>query len=151
MIENKIIKYVLYSPVQNGLVLKLTELLDESCPTVQGEVYYHWETLKNRMQQLRHDICSIILVAPTRYALEKIMALQPLLEGLKVVMVLPDRDVDTIGKAHRLRPRYFTFMDTDFKDIVTVLKKMSDKHRSVMLSIGHQTVDDGKHEKLSIN
>ena len=150
MKENKFSKFVLYSPYTNSFIRKLTELLDESFPTAQYEVYFRWEALKKRLQLLRQDICSVILIAPTRNALEMTMAIQPLVEGLKVVLVLPDRDGDTIEKAHTFRPRYFTYVDTDFRDIVIVLKKISDKHRTVMLSFNDQISDEEKFEKMSL-
>lgn len=148
MKENIFSKFVLYSPDTNSFIRKLTELLDESFPRAQYEVYFRWEALRKRLQLLRQDICSVILIAPTRGALEMIMAIQPVLEGLKVVLVLPDRDADTIGKAHTFRPRYFTYVDTDFSEIVGVLQKISDKHRTVMLSFDDQISDEEKCEKL---
>jgi len=148
MKENKFSKFVLYSPYTNSFIRRLTELLDESFPKAQYEVYFRWEALKKRLQLLRQDICSVILIAPTRNALEMIMAIQPLLEGLKVVLVLPDRDGDTIEKAHTFRPRYFTYVDADFSEIVGVLQKISDKHRTAMLSFDDQISDEEKCEKL---
>ena len=49
-----------------------------------------------------------------------------LLQELKLVLILPDDDQDTIVKAHTLRPRYLSWVDQNFIDIGAVLRRMVD-------------------------
>ncbi|MDP1989583.1 MAG: hypothetical protein Q8K00_01065 [Syntrophales bacterium] len=54
----------------------------------------------------------------------RIASLGDLLADVKSILILADDDRDTIMKAHTLRPRYITWVDTDFRHIVNVLRNM---------------------------
>jgi len=47
-----------------------------------------------------------------------------LLDHLRLVIILPDNSEDTLAKAHLLRPRYLSYWDSNFSDVLLVLGKM---------------------------
>ncbi|NVM57217.1 MAG: hypothetical protein HWN51_03755 [Desulfobacterales bacterium] len=65
-----------------------------------------------------------VLLAASREELSDILSIRDLLTDIRVILVLPDRDDDTIAKGHTLRPRFFTYADSDFVEIAAVLSKM---------------------------
>ena len=62
--------------------------------------------------------------------LEKILTLQDLLSDIRIILILPDRTPNTISKAHKLAPRFLTYLDSDFGEIKAVLHKMLKSLRS---------------------
>ena len=43
---------------------------------------------------------------------------------LRVILILPDADPQTIARGHNLRPRYLSNIQSDFQDVAAVLRKM---------------------------
>jgi len=42
----------------------------------------------------------------------------------RIILILPDRDRETITNGLKLRPRFFTYADEDFGEVAAVLAKM---------------------------
>lgn len=66
----------------------------------------------------------VILFAGTTAELEQYLSLKELLEGIPVLLVLPESRGDICKRAHLLRPRFISFADSDFSDFAAVLQKM---------------------------
>ena len=133
-------KFILYSPYMNSFIHKITRILDGPFQKDRYEVYVHLKELKVRLRQ-RQDICSAILIAPTQYDLDRILRLQRLLDGLPLLMILPDGDSDTISKAHKFRPRFLTYVDGDFSEIIGVIEKIA---KNFNQQIHYRTLFDRK-------
>jgi len=63
----------------------------------------------------------IILHAESKEHLQQFMAMRDLLIGHRIVLILPDRDKATLAQGHRLRPRFITYLDADFREMASVL------------------------------
>lgn len=74
---------------------------------------------------LRHSLTSrhlVILHAGSLADLEKFVSLRELLTGNKVILILPDRNRDTVDLGHSLRPRFITYNDSDFLEMAAVIR-----------------------------
>ena len=69
-------------------------------------------------------MCIAILLAASKEELQELVSVGELLEDIRIILVLPDTDRDTVANAHILRPRYLTYVDSDFSDVAAVLSKM---------------------------
>lgn len=56
--------------------------------------------------------------------LEAILGLQNLLRNMKLIIVLPEQSREIVTKAHKLHPRYLTFIHSDYSAVTDVLRKM---------------------------
>lgn len=81
--------------------------------------------LLQALRQPGHIQPIVILVIPTGEDLKNIMALAELLADVRIIMILPAHDRQTIAQAHALGPRYISFLDGDFQDVEAVLRKMA--------------------------
>jgi hypothetical protein len=45
-------------------------------------------------------------------------------QGVRVLLVLPDTEEETIAMAHRFQPRYLTFVDKNIPALATVVDRM---------------------------
>jgi hypothetical protein len=48
---------------------------------------------------------------------------------MKVILVLPDRDGETVAIGRRLRPQMVGYNDGDYLDVAAVLTRMSEKRK----------------------
>jgi len=78
-----------------------------------------------------------ILFAGSHSDLEAFVSFQNLLEGFPLLLVLPERSDAVCLKGHQLHPRYISYVDSDFSDVVAVLGKMID--RQVVTHMAEET------------
>ena len=97
---------------------------------VSGEVLEVYRTFDLFAERLRHPVDErniVLLLVPDRHELERIATLQLLLSNVRVILIAPSQDPETVATAHRLRPRFLTYVDSDYSDISAVLKRMLDQ------------------------
>ena len=102
-------------------------LLSEIQASIQGhriEVDQTVEGLSDRFHRPMIDHAVIVFVAESREQLERFVAMGDLVSTVPILLVLPDRSRDTISTGHKLYPRFVTFVDSYFPDIVSVLSKL---------------------------
>ena len=88
------------------------------------EIYQTIDVLTRRLRKPRGDMDLAVLLAADRQDLLEMLAIRDLLDNMRTVLILPDKSDDTIAKGHNLKPRYVSFVDSDFGDIAAVLGKM---------------------------
>lgn len=119
---------VLYIPAGNGLEGRFGALLGMAAPKEGFEIFRSLGELSARLRQLCSNVRVAVLFAISRKELMGILSLGDLMADVKSILVLADDDRDTIMKAHTLRPRYVTWIDTDLRHIVSVLRNMVDRY-----------------------
>ena len=96
----------------------------ESVPTARAEKYTTLEEFADRLRRYKNRIEVVLLTARTKEELKKLIGLKEFLSDTRVILILPDRDHETISNAHALYPRFITYNDGDFSDLKAVLTKM---------------------------
>lgn len=89
------------------------------------EIFY---TSKRLFFRLRHPVGNediALLLASTSGDLNNLVTNSHLLNNLRIIIILPDREEGTIAKGHLLRPRFISYADNNsFSELSQVLKKM---------------------------
>ena len=117
-------RLLFYTPVSEGAGEQLQRMMEELVPKNNVEIYRSIEDLSRRLRQPANDLPIAVLLAATRKDLLEILSIRDLLRNIRIILVLPDRDEDTIAKGHMLRPRFLSYTDTNFADVCSVLGKM---------------------------
>lgn len=78
----------------------------------------------------------LILIISNQKELEDILSFQKVLTGCQTLMVLPDRTKEMNTKAHKLRPRFIAYLDSDLSELYVVLERILSKERS---TVGHKS------------
>ena len=98
---------------------------------IQGLTLSHamesFETIDRLIQRLRQPVDGFsmaVILAGNRSELTKILNVGDLLGNLKIIIILPDRNPDTISAALKLHPRYMSYADEDFLDVSMVTGRM---------------------------
>jgi DNA-binding NarL/FixJ family response regulator len=65
-----------------------------------------------------------VLAVGSEAELDRLLTIRELLSDMRLVIVLSDKDPQTVSKAHALAPRFITFSDAGIGPLVSVVEKM---------------------------
>jgi hypothetical protein len=122
---------IVYSKAMNGIGSKLQEVVANVLPGSYVDTYQTISSLSERLHRPALNFPIVILLAMNREDLENIVAIQNLLYDSRIVLILPDREEDTMALGHILRPRFVSYRDSSFKDVGAVLNKMINRPETV--------------------
>jgi len=129
-----------YAPVTHGSAERLQTVI-EALVTSEGiEICRTIDSLARRLCQLPCDWVVSVLMAATRRDLLELISIQHLLSKLHIILVLPDRDHDTIAKGHKLGPRFLDYTDGNFAELGAVLSKMLQSTHDKRMEITREDV-----------
>lgn len=113
-----------YASTIHGATKRLQEAIETIIPEEYREIYQDIQSLSQRLREPGNGQRLAVLSASDRRDLSDIQSIQSLLSDIPIIVVLPDRKPDTITLGHRLRPRFLTYLDSDFVGLTGVLVKM---------------------------
>lgn len=117
-------KLLLYAPDKCRSGKRLQKVIEALVSEEDREIYRTIDSLTSGLRQPRHDPPLAVLVAESRENLSDILSLRDLLGDVRIMLVLPDREQNTIAKGHTLRPRFVTHADSNFVEMAAVLRKV---------------------------
>ena len=111
-----------------GLVSQQVERkLRRRLPGVELESQPSFPACYQRLSRLRDAGVIVILAAESREQLIEFRKLRDLFIELKIILVLPDHESETVHLAHQLYPRYIGYVDAPPDDLVAVAARMHAK------------------------
>lgn len=99
-------------------------MIEDVVPNENTEIYSTIDTLGKRLRRPSYNIAVAVLLFSSREELRDVLSIRHLFDNIKIILILPDRKNETILLGHKLRPRFLSYTDGDFKDVAAVLKKM---------------------------
>ena len=112
---------------ESDFLKNLETVIEKVIPNDQIQIFRDTKSFGQRLKTPGRPPKAAVLLASTREDLLEIKPLNGLLENIKFILILPDREKDTISQGHSLRPRYLSYVDAGFLDVGAVLKKMLNK------------------------
>jgi hypothetical protein len=89
------------------------------------EIYRSLRSLLHRLQHPPDQSFVVILLAADREELSSFHSLSPWLAEGRLVLIIPDQGEETLKGAHRLRPRFFTYPDSNFSELSAVIDRIA--------------------------
>jgi hypothetical protein len=123
-------KLLLYISGADEVEDRLRRVLQGAVPKRDWEICRTIDGLSHTLLQYSSEIAVAVLAASTPGDLLDFILIGDLLNDLRVVLIVPDRNKEIISMVHKLRPRFFTYADGSFEDLGAVLKKMLEKDGS---------------------
>jgi hypothetical protein len=117
-------KLLLYADGSNAAGKRLKKVVEERVPKDRLEIY---RTIEDFSYSLRRPRCSetiAVLVPADMQALLALLCMGDLFWNVRVILILPDREQDTISMGFKLYPRFVSYADGNFSDVAAVLEKM---------------------------
>ena len=118
-------KVLIYSSSMIQETEKIKSLCENLVPT---EEYHCLNDLTLRLRRPGLDQAIALIIAANLPELTALVEQMELLSHLRLILVVPDDEGETIDKAHLLQPRYVSFMDTGFPEVEAVLLKMINRY-----------------------
>jgi hypothetical protein len=66
----------------------------------------------------------MVLVAADRNDLLDIYAIRELFGIIRIIIILPDREDESVRMGYQLQPRFLTYMNEELSEVYSVLRKM---------------------------
>jgi len=82
------------------------------------------EDFRDRLRSIVEPNSIMVLAAVDREELLKMQAFRDMLTEIYIILVLPDREEDTIKLAHLLRPRFLGQTQDNFTDLSKIVAQM---------------------------
>jgi hypothetical protein len=93
-------------------------------PFLQAEFIHNHDNLIRSLRSHMVSQSVVVFQAADQTDFLFLDSIRNLLFDAKLILILPDREKDTIKKGFSLYPRYMAYPDDDYRDVAAVLKKM---------------------------
>ncbi|MFO7883670.1 MAG: hypothetical protein R6U68_02520 [Desulfobacteraceae bacterium] len=123
------IKILLYKNSREKIGERINTMLQDHFPQLDIIVSDSIQEISSTLCRPLHEISVIILPIASTFELAAFQNLNPIFEKSRVILILPDRDVETLAKAIRIKSSFITYFDNDIKDIALVLEKLMRKSK----------------------
>jgi hypothetical protein len=117
-------KIFLYSPAGDPSGDRLSDLIKTSFPEAGMEICRTIRDLSQSLRQPAEDSGVAVLLVSDREDLMNMISLRHLFQNIRIILLLPNKEPETVAMAHQLRPRFLTGRNSDLAEVAAVLKKM---------------------------
>ncbi|MDD5168467.1 MAG: hypothetical protein PHN75_06590 [Syntrophales bacterium] len=119
------IKIIFYSSMKDETGGRLQRVIEMLFTREQIEIYRTIDMLAGRLHQPLTEPSIFVILTSSTQELNEMLGLKETLSDRRIILVLPDSEPDTISRGHSLRPRFLTYTDSDFLEVLAVLGKMA--------------------------
>ncbi len=119
-------KALLYKAINCKKANMLKSVLMEVLGEDRLEVFFHFHDLERYFRTPRRpdDLTIGVFAAADRENLRQLASIRDIIADMSIILVLPDRNHKTIAEGHKLQPRFVAYIDSNFKEIGAVVRKM---------------------------
>jgi hypothetical protein len=121
----KRMKVVLYANERNEPASKRLQNVMEACiPSNCLEIFGNSHDFAERIYHIPRKIDVAVLFAQNHDQLSELISLKDFLIDIRIILILPDREHQTVIKGHTLSPSYTSYTDSNITDVAAVLNKI---------------------------
>ena len=117
-------KCIFYEKKSGIIADQIIGLIKAQAANNKTELYHTIKKLSLRLSRPVEDQSVVLLIAADRIDLLAIISLQKLLGDIHVIIILPDREAESVRIGYKLQPRFLTYVNGDVGEVHAVLKKM---------------------------
>jgi len=100
-------------------------VMDQNFNKIEIQTFQTFNAFKARLKQVSiYDREIYVLLADSKNRLKELTSLIDLLEGKRIILILPDDSKVSLFMAHQFFPRFFTYINDTYDDLCAVLIKM---------------------------
>ena len=127
-------KCIFYEKESGIIAGQIIGLLKASEIENKTELYHTIRTLSQRLARPIDGLAIMVLIAGDREDLLNILDLHKLFGPIKIIIILPDREDESVKIGYKLQPRFLTYVNGDISEVHAVLRKMlelSESHERI--------------------
>jgi len=99
-------------------------LVRKSYPEARLEVFSSSSDLALRLVHPKDKASVVVIVLSGDEETKVLLPVRHIISDTAIIVVLPDDSPDMTALAHRLRPQYISFLDSDFSELISVIGRM---------------------------
>ncbi|WP_300455028.1 hypothetical protein [Desulfobacula sp.] len=128
----KLILFVHQNASSKGTTFR--KLIKQNFKGLEIETFQTFNGFKTRLKQVSlYDQEIFVLFTDSKDRLKELTSLIDLLEGKRILLILPDDSNATTSVAHHFFPRYFTYVNDTYDDLCAVLIKMTQQEKKIKI------------------
>ena len=115
---------IFYEKASGGIAEQLKRMMKPLIGKDEIKVYHTISILSKRLARPVDGRVVMVLVAADRNDLLDIYAIRELFGIIRIIIILPDREDESVRMGHQLQPRFLTYMNEELSEVYSVLRKM---------------------------
>ena len=115
---------IFYEKAIDGIAGQLKGMMKPLMGEDEIKVYHTISILSKRLSGPIDGRVIMVLVAADRNDLLDIYAIRELFGIIRIIIILPDREDESVRMGHQLQPRFLTYMNEELSEVYSVLRKM---------------------------
>jgi hypothetical protein len=117
-------KCIIYEKKSGIIAGQIMGLIKASAAENKTEIYHTIKTLSQRLTRPVDGLAIMVLIAGDRKDLLNIIAAQKLFGLIRIIIILPDREEESVKIGYKLQPRFLTYVNGDISEVHAVLRKL---------------------------
>ena len=117
-------KCIFYEKKSGIIADQIIGLIKAQAANNKTELYHTIKKLSLRLSRPVEDQSVVLLIAADRIDLLAIISLQKLLGDIHVIIILPDREDESVNIGYKLKPSFLTYVNGDLSEVHAILKKL---------------------------
>jgi hypothetical protein len=119
-----------YTPNKQEIGKQLQDLILSLIPPSGLEVFRTPTDFIKRLHQPIYFVDVALLIFSNREELREMVSLSYLFSNLRIILILPDHQPETIALGHKLYPRFISFVDSHLEEVRMVLENFNTSNQS---------------------
>ena len=115
---------IFYEKASDGISEQLKGMMKPLIGEDRIKVYHTISILSKRLARPIDGKVIMVLVAADRNDLLDIYAIRELFGIIRIIIILPDREDESVRMGYQLQPRFLTYMNEELSEVYSVLRKM---------------------------
>jgi len=112
---------VLYENGTHETGKKLWTLIEGLVTKDQSELFNTMDDFTNKLRQPMNGISIAILMITTGQELKELISLRELMDNIRLILVLSDRNTKTLALGRHLKTSYISDIDSNLSNVASVL------------------------------
>ncbi len=117
-------KVLFYMDTRDGIGERLQRKVETVAPAENLQICRTVECLIQMFRRPLNKPSIAVVLTTSKSELSDILSIRDFLLDVPIILILPDRNKETIAKGFTLYPRFMSYVDGDFNDVAAVLGKM---------------------------
>jgi len=132
-------KAILYTNTMEEPETGLGTIISEQIPGIRIKTMDSIKQLSQLLCQPLNGISVILIFIHSMDELEQFIDLTHFFDNIRLILVLPDRIKSTMALGLRLNPCFISYLDSDMKEIISVLKKIDQRRKKIYGQVSQGT------------
>lgn len=113
-----------YFSATNDTGDELKSIMEKLTPPVAFRVFRNWEIFSKVLMRPKEKETVVVVLISQREELLDAVSIRDLIHEYRLILILPDKEEQTVSLGHSLRPNFMTYKNGNLHQLEVVLKKM---------------------------